>query len=239
MAISAAEDSSARRAVAILGDGNGFTGDATVTFSGLSSVPWLANNGSVNVVVDRIPDQAPLSAPQVVLNQDMSAASGSLTVRMTFQAAHDAFAVYLTPGNGSGGTPPGEQTGPLIGTGSGRCLDVSNVSQTPGTGVQIWDCNGQTNQQWHQTAAGELRVYNDTRCLDALNQGTANGTRAVIFNCNGQINQQWRLNANGSITAVQSGRCLDVASAGTANGTVAQLWDCNGQTNQQWRFSGS
>ena len=62
-AISAAEDSSAKRAVAIVGDENGFTGAASVTFTGLSSVPWLAGSGSVNVTVDRIPDQSPLSSP--------------------------------------------------------------------------------------------------------------------------------------------------------------------------------
>ena len=28
-----------------------------MTFNGLASVPWLASNGSVNVTVDRIPDQ--------------------------------------------------------------------------------------------------------------------------------------------------------------------------------------
>ena len=69
-AISAAEDSSAKRAVAIIGDDNGYTGAASVTFSGLASVPWLASNGSVNVTVDRIPDQYPLSAPQVVLEPE-------------------------------------------------------------------------------------------------------------------------------------------------------------------------
>jgi hypothetical protein len=238
MAISAAEDSSARRAVAIMGDQNGFTGTLTVTFSGLSSTPWLANNGSVNVTVHRIPDQTRLGAPQVVLNQNMSTSSGSITVSFNVPATHDAFAVYLTPGTGSG-TPPPDGAGRIVGAGSGRCVDVTGVSQTPGTQVQLWDCNGQTNQLWHQTAAGELRVYSDTRCLDASNQGTANGTRVVIFNCNGQTNQQWRLNADGSITGVQSGRCLDAANAGTANGTVLQLWDCSGQTNQRWAFGAS
>jgi hypothetical protein len=233
-AISAAVDSTARRAVAILGDVNGFTGGDTVTFSGLSSVPSLVNNGTVHVQVQRIPDQSPLSAPQVVLNQDMSASSGSITVPVTFQAAHDAFAIYLTPGNGSGGT---DRTGRLVGTGSGRCLDVTGASQTLGTAVQIWDCNGQANQLWHQTGAGELRVFNDTRCLDASNRGTANGTRIIIWSCNGQTNQQWRFNADGSITGAQSGRCLDVSGAATANGTAVQLWDCNGQTNQKWTLT--
>jgi len=97
MAISAAQDSAARRAVAIVGDSNGFTGTASVTFNGFSSLPWLAGGGDVNVVVQRIPEQAPLSAPQVQLSQKVSTTSGSITVPLTFQAAHDAFAVYLTP----------------------------------------------------------------------------------------------------------------------------------------------
>jgi hypothetical protein len=95
-AISAAEDSSARRAVAIVGDDGSFTGAASVTFSGLSSVPWLVNNGRVHVIVDRIPDQAPLSSPQVVFSQNVSTSTGSFTVPFTFQAVHDAFAIHLT-----------------------------------------------------------------------------------------------------------------------------------------------
>ena len=65
----------------IIGDSNGYTGSASVTFNGLSSVPWLANNGSVNVTVHRIPDQSPLSAPQVVYNQNVSTSGGSSPCR--------------------------------------------------------------------------------------------------------------------------------------------------------------
>jgi len=63
---------------------------------------------------------------------------------------------------------------PLLGVGSGRCLDVPNVSQTNGTQVEIWDCNGGTNQQWTQLANGALQVYG-TKCLNVRNQGTAAG----------------------------------------------------------------
>src|SRR6201999_3998951 len=62
----------------------------------------------------------------------------------------------VTPGTG-GGT--GGSSGVLRGVGSNRCLDVPNASQNDGTLLQIWDCNGGTNQQWTQTAANELRVY--------------------------------------------------------------------------------
>jgi hypothetical protein len=95
-AISAAKDASRRRAVAIVGDANGYTGAASVTFGGLSSVPWLERNGSVHVAVYRIPDQSPLYAPQLVFDQTMNASDGSVTVPLTFQAAHDAFGIYLS-----------------------------------------------------------------------------------------------------------------------------------------------
>ena len=42
--------------------------------------------------------------------------------------------------------PASAATTPLVGVGSGRCLDVS-ASQTNGAQAQLWDCNGQANQQ--------------------------------------------------------------------------------------------
>ncbi len=121
----------------------------------------------------------------------------------------------------------------IVGTGSGRCIDVPNSSQTGGTQVQLYDCNGAANQQWTYTSAGELRVYGSD-CLDANAQGTSPGTKAIIWPCNGQSNQRWNINSNGTITGVQSGLCLDATGAGTANGTLVELWTCNGGSNQQW-----
>jgi Ricin-type beta-trefoil lectin domain len=240
-AISASVDSGAKRAVAVIGDSNGYTGAATVTFNGLSSVSsWLASNGSVNVVVDRIPDQSTLSSPQVVLNQNMSVASGSISVPLTFQASHDAFAIYLTPGNGTVSPPPsssppsgGQQNVEIVGGASGRCIDVPNSSTSNGTQVQLWDCGGNSNQRWTYTANKQLMVYGN-KCLDANAQGTADGTTVIIWDCNGQANQQWNVNSNGTITGVQSGKCVDANGAATANGTKIILWSCNGQSNQQW-----
>jgi hypothetical protein len=125
----------------------------------------------------------------------------------------------------------------LVSATSNRCLDVSGNVDTLGTAMQIWDCNGQANQQFEFTSAGELRTFNGTRCLDAYDNGTAPGTAAIIWSCNGQQNQKWRMNSDGSITGVQSGLCLDVDHAGTANGSKVILWTCNGQTNQRWSGS--
>ncbi|MFI6743471.1 lectin [Nonomuraea sp. NPDC050451] len=124
-------------------------------------------------------------------------------------------------------------TGALKGAGSGRCLDVSGASQANGAQAQIWDCNGQANQQWASTAAGELRVYGG-KCLDVSGAGTADGTAVIIWDCNGQNNQKWRLNADGTVTAIGANKCLDVSGYGTANGTKVQIWSCTGATNQKW-----
>jgi hypothetical protein len=230
-AIAAAKDSAAQRAVAIIGDINGYTGAASVTFDGLSSAPWLATEGLVHVTVNRIPEQAPLSAPQVVFAQDLSVSAGSITVPLTFQTPNDAFSVYLTPGQPGAGT-----SGELRGVGSGRCLDVPGLTTESGTQLQIWDCWGGSNQQWTHTAAGELTVYagDSRRCLDAEGNGTSNGTAVIIWTCHGGVNQRWILNPDGTITEVQSGLCLDVYEAGTANGSQAILWNCHGGSNQQW-----
>ncbi|WP_327293083.1 lectin [Streptomyces sp. NBC_01198] len=133
--------------------------------------------------------------------------------------------------------PASAAAAPLVGAASGRCLDVAGGVDTPGTALQIWDCNGQANQAFELSSAGELRTMNGSRCVDASNNQTSTGTPAIIWSCNGGANQKWTLNANGSITGVQSGLCLDANGAGTANGTAVILWTCNGQSNQKWSSS--
>ncbi|MGW4637095.1 glycosyl hydrolase [Sphaerisporangium sp. NPDC004334] len=127
---------------------------------------------------------------------------------------------------------------PLVGVGSNRCLDVTGNSNSNGALLQIWDCNGQANQAFEFTSAGELRVFNGARCVDAYNGQTSPGTKVEIWDCNGGANQKWRLNSDGSVTGVQSGLCLDVDNQGTANGTAVNLWNCNGQANQRWTQGG-
>ncbi|MBY8873778.1 endo-1,4-beta-xylanase [Micromonospora sp. PLK6-60] len=128
--------------------------------------------------------------------------------------------------------PPAGGANRIVGSQSGRCIDVPNSSQTNGTRVQLYDCHGNTNQQWTYTASRQLTVYGGSRCLDAA--GSGNSAAIQIYACNGQTNQQWNVNSNGTVTGVQSGRCLDVW--GTGNGQQVQLYDCNGQANQQFRL---
>jgi hypothetical protein len=139
-----------------------------------------------------------------------------------------------TGGGSTGGT---SAAGEIHGAGSQKCLDVPNLSQTEGTQVDIWDCNGGTNQLWTSTSSHQLTVYSGSKCLDAFNNQTTPGTKVEIWDCNGSSNQEWAFNSNGTITGVQSGLCLDVTGAATADGGLLELWNCNGGSNQQWTGS--
>jgi hypothetical protein len=244
-AISAAEDSSAKRAVAIIGDSNGYTGAASVTFSGLGSVPWLANNGSVNVTVDRIPDQYPLSSPQVVLNQNLSTSSGSVTASFTFQAAHDAFAIYLTPAGGStgGGFPSGYHR--LVIGNDGLCLDVFGNTTAAGAAIDQWTCNGQSNQQFQFVPVsggnGELQAQNSGDDVAVSGNATAQGTPDIVQQAvNGAANSLWQplQQSDGSweFRNQGSGLCLDVTGAGSNLGQQLDQWPCKNApgTNQDF-----
>jgi len=161
---------------------------------------------------------------------------GAITAGYPSDATENAVQANIVAAGygGSGGTSPPPTGGQeIVGTGSGRCIDVPNASTTNGTQVQLWDCNGNSNQRWTYTSSKQLMVYGN-KCLDANGKGTTNGTTVIIWDCNGQTNQQWNLNSNGSITGVQSGLCIDATGQGTANGTKLQLYSCWGGTNQQW-----
>ena len=74
-----------------------------------------------------------------------------------------------------------------------KCLDANGQGTTNGTLVIIWDCNGQTNQQWNVNANGTITGVQSGLCLDANGAATANGTKIILWSCNGQTNQQWTL----------------------------------------------
>ncbi len=153
----------------------------------------------------------------------------------------NSFSVNPVAGGGGGNPTPtpgsgGGSTGVLRGVQSNRCLDVPNRSTNNGTLLDIWDCNGGSNQQWTALSNGELQVYGN-KCLDVPNHNRSAGTRVEIWDCNGGANQQWTLNSNGTVVGVESGLCLDVTGQGTANGTAVEIWTCNGGSNQQWSRS--
>ncbi|EFL22191.1 putative ricin-type beta-trefoil lectin domain protein [Streptomyces himastatinicus ATCC 53653] len=243
-AISAAEDSSAKRAVAVIGDSNGYTGAASVTFDGLSSVPWLANAGGVHVTVHRIPDQAPLSAPQTVYDQNVSTSSGSITVPFTFQGSHDAFAVYLTPASSGGdGFPDGYHQ--FVVASDNLCMDVYGNSGSAGAAIDQWTCNGQGNQQFRFVPAsggyGELRAQNSGLDVAVADSSTAAGVPDIVQQAPGAAaNSLWlpvrQSDGSYAFQNKNSGLCLDVYGAGDNPGQQLDQWPCKNTpgTNQDF-----
>jgi Ricin-type beta-trefoil lectin domain len=224
-AISASEDSSHRRAVALVGDIGGYTGAASVTFTGLSSVSWLANAGNVNVTVYRIPDQSPLNSPDVVTNEIVSASSGSITVPITFAAANDAFAVYLTPGFTTGFSST------LANTGTGQCMDENDWTTQSAAQFQQYTCNSGTNQAFRfvPTSSGGstyfIQPMTPDYCTDVDGNSTASGAAIIQYPCSYKSNEEFTLTSVGTneyhVVAASSGLC--VAPSGGSKTAGADL----------------
>jgi hypothetical protein len=76
---------------------------------------------------------------------------------------------------------------------NGKCLDVNGRGTTDGTLVQLWTCNGGTNQQWTAGPNSSLVSTGPGKCLDDPGASTVDGTQQVIWTCNGRANQVWTL----------------------------------------------
>jgi beta-glucosidase len=157
-------------------------------------------------------------------------AAGTSTVTVTATDGNGAFASTsftwtVTPA----GT--GIATTPLVGY-QGLCLDLTGDSNTDGTKVEIYTCNGTDGQQWTEMADGTVRA--DGKCLDVTGGGTANGTLIDLYTCNGSGAQVWTPQAGGALVNPQSGKCLDDTGLSTTPGTQVQIWSCSGAANQSW-----
>jgi hypothetical protein len=242
-AISAAEDSSKRRAVAVIGDENGYTGAASVAFSGLSSVPWLANDGNVQVTVYRIPDSSPLNSPLVVTSEIESTSSGSITVPVTFDSSHDAFAVYLTPGFSAGFSST------LVNKGSSLCMDENDWTTVAAAQFQQYTCNGGTNQGYTfvPVSSGSstyfIKPMTPDYCLDVSGASTASGAAIDQWPCNYNTNEQFTLHEVSTgvyqVEAVNSGLCVAPSGDSTVNAAPLVQVSCTTAATRTWGISGA
>jgi hypothetical protein len=115
----------------------------------------------------------------------------------------------------------------------GLCVDVTGGSNANGTAVEVWDCNGGSNQQWTVGADGTLRSLG--KCMEAAGGATSPGTPIELDDCNGTGSQVWRAQSGAELVNPQSGRCLDDSGAGGA-GTQLIIWTCTDAANQQWKL---
>ncbi|WP_051450364.1 ricin-type beta-trefoil lectin domain protein [Actinospica robiniae] len=211
----------------------GGSGSTAVTVNGLNALAGFSGSSQVTATLQYTPSPGrtvAVSAPTTVSQTTYTVANGSVTVPVSSMNAAYGYHLVITPAGSGGG---GGSTGVLRGAASNRCLDVPGLATANGTLLDIWDCDGGSNQQWAYQSNGELQVYGN-KCLDVPNNATSAGTRVEIWDCNGGANQQWTLNSDGTVVGRGSGLCLDATGGGTANGTAVEIWTCNGKSNQKW-----
>ena len=208
---------------------NDTSNSQTLLRSGTVTAPGTGTWHNLALTVSGSTITAQIDGATVATVTDGAWATGQVGIgtSQTETAQFDNLAITPVAG------PPPPPSSPLRGVGSGRCVDVPGASQTNGTQLIIWDCNGGANQQWTRQSDGTLHVYGN-KCMDAQGNGTTPGTAVAIWDCNGGANQQWRVNTDGTIVGVQSGLCLDVTGNATANSSLIELWTCNGGSNQKW-----
>jgi hypothetical protein len=118
----------------------------------------------------------------------------------------------------------------------GRCLDIVNNDTAPGSGLELWDCNGVPGEVWVTQPDGSLLNPNSGLCLTA-----PGGGRLQVGQCRaGAAAQRFSVNGGGTVT-VPSGKCTGI-NGGDKMGDGAQiiLWDCQTYAgNQHWYYSRS
>ena len=71
----------------------------------------------------------------------------------------------------------------------GKCFDVQGRHTTPGTVVDLYTCNGGTNQQWTFNDDGTIVGVGSGLCLAVAGSATASGSGLDIETCNGASSQ--------------------------------------------------
>jgi len=168
----------------------------------------------------------------------------SFTVPFTFQASHDAFAIYLTPASGTGGGfPSGYHR--LVAGSDGLCLDVYGNTTAAGAAIDQWTCNGQANQQFQFVPVsggyGQLQAQNSGDDVTVSGNSTAQGTPDIIQQPpSGASGSLWKPvpQSDGSYEFQNSGSglCLDIYGAGANLGQQLDQWPCKNApgTNQDF-----
>lgn len=133
----------------------------------------------------------------------------------------------------------------IIGKQSGKCIDVSNISQDENAPVWIWDYIGDANQQWQFviTSNGFYKIISkySGKCLALITESTDNGVNLVQQAYTGSYTQQWKIvslnNGDYKIVNLYSGKCVDVQGYSTVNGGNIWQYDYLNTDNQKWAFT--
>jgi hypothetical protein len=136
----------------------------------------------------------------------------------------------------------------IISKSSGKCLDISGVSKSPGAILLQWSCWGGPNQQWDLAANsdGTYQVIsvNSGMSLDVAGGPSVTGDGASIIQWPywGGSNEKWNFQPTSDgyyqVVAQSSGKCLDVTGGpgATQDGVLMEQWNCWGGDNQKFKL---
>jgi GH18 family chitinase len=149
------------------------------------------------------------------------------------------------------------------GDGGGRCIDITNSGQNPGsgTGLSLWDCSDQASQRWMPDYLGDGEFELESVLLPGLCMNISNAQSdpniaapAILYPCANVANERFYFapaypsalgdNNPGNLRATMrspavvesmlNGGAMDVANQGTANNTEVDSWARTGDANQGW-----
>jgi ricin-type beta-trefoil lectin protein/putative Ig domain-containing protein len=183
-----------------------------------------------------LPPGLVISTTGAITGTPTTAGTYTVTVTVTDAIGTQGVATFTWTVSSSGTTGSATYSGNIRLIKMNYCLDDRNNSSTAGAVVQIWRCNGLTNQVWQVMSNGTIQ--HNGLCLDAQHNGTSNGTRLQLWTCTGGNNQLWstsgwRIHYNNPNS---SGKVVDDTAFG-GSGTPQELWTNNGGTNQVWATS--
>lgn len=67
-----------------------------------------------------------------------------------------------------------------------KCIDVPGGNYDNGNKLELWDCNGHTNQQWKAGPANSFQwesVAQPGKCIDMYGADISNGKLLEIWDC--------------------------------------------------------
>lgn len=119
-----------------------------------------------------------------------------------------------------------------------KCLDIGGGKVVNGAVVQIWNCNGQPQQNFMWCSDGRIvSAVNNKMCVDVPGGDPNKAGNLQLWECNSGGGQYWGYDSNNQgIYPSQTGEkmCMDVAAGSTKPGTVVNIWKCKPGTGEKW-----
>jgi len=152
----AAADPATKKAIILLGSRNN-RGQVTVNVGNIPS--YLVSNGQTHVLLERMPETngAPVSAPIVIRNEDLTLNNTQLSIPISWSNESDAYVVTLTSGNSFTPTPaPTPKPTPAP-------TPTPAPGQEVGVRLNAAGGNGRVDLNWTTSGAiSAIQVYRDT-----------------------------------------------------------------------------